>query len=202
MHPEPAVWQLPLRPSVLSNAKKLHRWRTMARNGRGLLHLTKVLFVLLLLEKRDGAWFSKALLEDSFNPAPKMKILAAWSHYSTSGGDMPVFPFPSHWASSAQLQADNLWKVPCILVARNKRGSRISRVRDHSPPSGTQDPLPELYGDSGHRPQPSQKETKDTFNSRLKVRTLHPATHSWGPATENRKPHPFRFFFFFFLINQ
>ena len=52
---------------------------------------------------------------------------------------------------------------------------------------------PELYRNSGHRPEPSQKETKGTFNSWLKVRTLHPATHGWGLGTKNRKPH--RFFF-------
>ena len=61
---------------------------------------------------------------------------------------------------------------------------------------------PEHYRNSGHRPEPSQKETKDTFNSRLKVRTLQPATHSWGLGTENRKPHPFRFFFFFKLTTK
>ena len=55
---------------------------------------------------------------------------------------------------------------------------------------------PELYGNSGHRPEPSQKETKGTFNSRLKVRRLHPETHGWGLGTKNRKPHRF----FFFLI--
>ena len=54
---------------------------------------------------------------------------------------------------------------------------------------------PELYRNSGHRPEPSQKETKGTFNSWLKVRTLHPATHGWGLGTKNRKPH--RFFFQF-----
>ena len=54
---------------------------------------------------------------------------------------------------------------------------------------------PEHYRNSGHRPEPSQKETKDTFNSRLKVSTLHQQLIG-GVAEKNRKPHPFRFFFF------
>ena len=54
---------------------------------------------------------------------------------------------------------------------------------------------PELYGNSGHRPEPSQKETKGTFNSWLKVGTLHPATHRWGWGEKQEAPSvPFFFF--------
>lgn len=60
------------------------------------------------------------LKEESPTPLPGCKSLLPGTTTPLQVETRPVFPFPSDWASSAQLQADNLWKVPCMLIARNK----------------------------------------------------------------------------------
>lgn len=195
--PEPAVWQLPLQPSVLCNAKKLLNERTMARNGEDF-SISPKFYLCCFCEKRDGAWFSK-LKEDSQprsqdeNPCCLEPLLHfRWRHAR--------IPFPSLGLQCTVTGGQSVESTLYTGCQEQRGSSIISRVRD--PPFLLEHRIlfsRTLRGTLDTDPQPSQKETKDTFNSRLKVRTLHPATHSWGPATENRKPHPFRFLF---LINQ
>ena len=152
------------------------------------------IFVASLWEKR---W---SLIFQSLRKTPELitTLLPGWKYLLP--GDTtplqvephPVFPFPSDWASSVQLQADDLWKVPCMLVARSKWGSsRIFRVRDHSHLLEHMLLFSRTLWELWIQTESSQKETKGTFNSRLKVRTLHPASHGWGLRTKNRKPHFF-----------